>query len=56
MGKLSFEKQLESLSAIKILFRSWGSDTSVNSRNVIVIDKKTDEVIIDMQIPINILT
>lgn len=55
MGKkLNFDKQLESLEAIKELYFSWDEDTSVNSRNVEVINKETDEVIIDIQVPINI--
>lgn len=54
MGKLGFEKQLESLGSIKKLYFSWDKDTSLIYRNVEVIDKKNYNVIFNMEIPVNI--
>ena len=41
---LSFDEQLESLYAIKRLFRNWGKDTTTNNRHVEVVNENTDEV------------
>lgn len=54
MGKLGFEKQLESLGGIKKLYFSWEKDASVSYRNVEVIDKETDKIIFNMEIQVNI--
>ena len=55
MGKkLNKEKQMENLDAIKKLYFSWDRDTCANTRNVKVIDKQSENVILTINVPVNI--
>nr|WP_172692217.1 hypothetical protein [Paeniclostridium sordellii] len=53
-NKLNVEKQFESLDAIKQLYFSWDRDTGTNLRKVEVVDKKSNNIILDITVPVNI--
>lgn len=51
---MSRQKQSESLDAIKKLYFSWDTDSSINLRKVEVIYKQSGDIISDIQVPVNI--